>query len=46
MLIKKPCKKNNFTGNLERDGNTQMFFIIEEAKGTVLGFSKKTMKVL
>ena len=36
----------NFTGNLERDGNTQMFFIIEEAKETVLDFSKGTVKVL
>ena len=26
----------NFTANLDRDGNTTMFFIIEEAKETVL----------
>ena len=36
----------NFTENLERDGNTQMFFIIEEAKETALDFSKGTVKVL
>ena len=29
----------NFTANLEREGNTAMFFIIEEAKETVLDFS-------
>ena len=36
----------NFTANLDRDGNTTMFFIIEEAKGTVLDFSQGTVKVL
>ena len=29
----------NFTANLDKDGNTKMFFIIEEAKETVLDFS-------
>ena len=36
----------NFTANLEREGNTTMFFIIEEAKETVLDFSQETLKVL
>ena len=36
----------NFTANLDRDGNTTMFFIIEEAKETVLDFSQGTLKVL
>ena len=36
----------NFTANLDRDGNTTMFFIIEEAKETVLDFSQGTAKVL
>ena len=36
----------NFTGNLDRGGITQMFFIIEEAKETVLEFSKGTVEVL
>ena len=36
----------NFTANLDRDGNTTMFFIIEEAKETVLKFSQGTVKVL
>ena len=36
----------NFTVNLDRAGNTTMFFIIEEAKETVLDFSQGTVKVL
>ena len=36
----------NFTANLDSAGNTTMFFIIEEAKGTVLDFSQGTVKVL
>ena len=36
----------NFTANLDRAGNTTMFFIIEEAKETVLNFSQGTVKVL
>ena len=36
----------NFTANLDRAGNTTMFFIIEEAKGTVFEFSQGTVKVL
>ena len=36
----------NFTVNLDRAGNKTMFFIIEEAKETVLDFSQGTVKVL
>ena len=36
----------SFTANLDRAGNTIMFFIIEEAKETVLDFSQGTVKVL
>ena len=36
----------NFTANLNRDGNTRIFFIIEEAKETVLDFSQGTEKSL
>ena len=36
----------NFTANLDRDGNTTMIFIIEEAKETVLDFSQGTIRVL
>ena len=35
----------NFTANLDRAGN-MMFFIIEEAKETVLDFSQGTVIVL
>ena len=36
----------NFTANLDKAGNAAMFFIIEEAKETVLNFSQGTAKVL
>ena len=36
----------NFTANLDRNGETIMFFIIKEAKETVLEFSQGTVKVL
>ena len=36
----------NFTANLDRDGNTRVYFILEEAKETILDFSKGTVKVL
>ena len=36
----------NFTENLDRAGNTAMFFTIEEAKETVLDFSLGNVKVL
>ena len=35
-----------FTANLDRAGNTTMFFIIKEAKETALDFSQETIKVL
>ena len=44
MLIWKQ-HKISFTTNLDRDGNTT-FFIIEEAKETLLDFSQGTVKVL
>ena len=36
----------NFTVNLDRAGNTTMFFIIEEAKEIFLAFSQGAAKVL
>ena len=36
----------NFTGNLDRAEGSTMFFIIEEAKETVLDFLKGMVKVL
>ena len=42
----KAIQQINFTGNLDRAGGATMFCIIEEAKETVLDFSKGTVKVL
>ena len=36
----------NFTANLDRAGNTRVYFIFEEAKETILDFSQGTVKVL
>ena len=36
----------NFTSNLDRAGNTMLYFILEEAKETILDFSQGTVKVL
>ena len=36
----------NFTANLERAGNARIYFILEKAKETILGFSQRTVKVL
>ena len=35
----------NFTANLDRAGNTRVYFILEEAKETILDFSQGTVKV-
>ena len=36
----------NFTANLDRPGNTRVYFILEEVKETILDFSQGTVKVL
>ena len=36
----------NFTTNLDRVGSTIIYFILEEAKETILNFSHGTVKVL
>ena len=36
----------NFTANLIKPGNTRIYFILEEAKETVLNFAQGTVKVL
>ena len=36
----------NFTANLDRAGNTRVYFILEETKETILDFSQRTVKVL
>ena len=42
----KAIQQINLTGNLDREEGATMFFIIEEAKETVLDVSKGTVKVL
>ena len=39
-------KQINFTANLDRAGNTRVYFILEEAKETILDFPQGTVKVL
>ena len=39
-------KQINFTANLDRAGNTRVYFILEEAKETALELSQGTVKVL
>ena len=41
MLIQNQHEKHIFTGNITSDEAARMYFINEEAKGTVLNFSKK-----
>ena len=36
----------DFTANLDRAGNTRIYFILEEAKQTKLGLSQGTVKLL
>ena len=36
----------NFTANLDRDGNTRVYFFLEEAKETILDFPQGKVKVL
>ena len=42
----KAIKQINFTANLDREGNTRFYFILEEAKETVFEFSQETVKSL
>ena len=42
----KAIQKINFTANLDRTGNTAIFFIIEEAKESILYFSQRKLEVL
>ena len=45
MQILKQFDKINFTANLNRAGNTRIYFILEEAKETILDFPRGTAKV-
>ena len=42
----KAIQQINFTTNLDRAVNTRFYFVLEEAKETVLEFSQETVKVL
>ena len=42
----KAIQQVSFTTNLDQNRGTTMFFIIEEAKETILKFSQGTVKVL
>ena len=41
----KKIQQINFTANSDRDGNTTIFFIIEQEKETTFEFSQGTVKV-
>ena len=42
----KAIQQINFTENLDRAGNTRVYFILEKIKETVLEFSQGIIKVL
>ena len=42
----KAIQQINFTANLDRAGNTRVYFTLEEAKETFLDFSQGIVKVL
>ena len=42
----KAIQQINFTANLNRAGNKRFYFVLEQAKETVFGFSQETVKVL
>ena len=42
---RKAIQQISFTGNLDQAENTQMFFIIKEAKETTLETAKRKIKV-
>ena len=42
----KAIQQINFTENLDRAGNTRIYFILEEAKEIIFEFSEGTVKVL
>ena len=44
--VPRAIQQINFTANLDRAGNTRIYFILEEAKETILDFSQGTVKVL
>ena len=45
-LDPKTKQQNDFTANIARDGSKTIFFIIEEAKKTILDFSREIVRIL
>ena len=41
----KAIQQINFTANLDRAGNTRLYFILGEAKETIFEYSQGTVKV-
>ena len=41
----KAIQQINFTANLDRDGNTRIYFILEEAKESIPDFSQGTVEL-
>ena len=39
-------EQNNYTANLDIDGITRFYFILEEVKETIFDFSQGTVRVL
>ena len=37
--------ETNFSANVDRAGNTRIYFILQEVKETILDFSHRTVKV-
>ena len=42
----KAIRQINFTANLDRAGNTRLYFTLEEAKESVFEFLQGTVKIL
>ena len=42
----KAIQQINFVANVDRAGQAEMYFIVEEAKEIVLDFSERTVRVL
>ena len=42
----KAIQQINFAANLDEDGNTRFYFILDKAKETFFEFSQRTVKVL
>ena len=42
----RPLQQINFTANLDRAGNIRIYFILEEAKETILNFAQGTVGIL